>query len=76
MNALTSCSRDWSSSVTSAAASNRHNTDTVCDSGAEAGYLMAASTATSDCHCSACSVPCSSKVSDLISSGSGASGWK
>ena len=32
---------------------------------------MTVSTATTDWHCSACSVSCSSKVSDLISSGRG-----
>ena len=35
---------------------------------------MAVSTATTDWHCSACSVSCSSKVSDLISSGRGS--WR
>ena len=72
----TSCSQHWSSSVTGVGPTDRHNTDTVCDCGTEVGYFVAASTATTDRHCSACSIfeLCSSKVSDIVSGGCGS--WR
>ena len=45
----------------------------VCDCGIETKYLMALST---DWYHSAYSVPYSSKISDIVASGCGATGWR
>ena len=70
---LTSCGQHWSNS-TGDTPIDGHNTDMVCDCGTETRYPKTVGTATTDCHCSACSVLCSSKVSDLVSSGCGS--WR